>query len=247
VFAPLCVGLVFGFPELVAAMRRGSRRAAVAALVVGVAFAAALFWQRYMPGYSLGFDTVRDSLSPALEDLPKALREAVGRFAGDYFIPTWVAVGWALLLAVLVAIAARRRPRIGLLAGVSIVAIVAYATAYLTSGFDEFYGRYALPALVVVPLCAGAILAERGPHLADAARTRLVVAFTFATGAIQLLAWWLEARRVAVGGEGPFFFLGDAAWTPPGGWALWVGAMLVGTALYVSTAVARTATPSTRS
>jgi hypothetical protein len=245
-FAPLCVALVFGFPELVAAARRGSRRAAVAAVVVGVAFAAALFWQRYMPSYSLGLDTVRDSVSPALEGLPEALREAVGRFAGDYFIPTWIAVVWALLLAVLVAAAARRQPRVALLAVVTIVAIAAYAISYLTSGFDEFYGRYALPALVVLPLCAGALLAERGPHLANSARTRLVVAFTLATGAIQLLAWWLESKRLAVGTDGSLYFLGDAAWTPPGGWALWVGAMLVGTALYVSSGLSSRPTPALR-
>jgi hypothetical protein len=245
-FAPLCVALVLGLREPVAALRGGSSRAVVAALVVGVAVAAALVWQRYMPGYSLGLDTVSDSVPPAIEGLPEALREAVGRFAGDYFIPTWVAVAWALLLAVLVATAARRQRRLALLAVVSIVVVAAYATCYLTSGFDEFYGRYALPALVVLPLCAGAILAERGPHLADSARTRLVVAFTLATGAIQLLAWWLESRRLAVGTNGPFYFLGDATWTPPGGWALWVGAMLVGTGLYVSSGLSSRPTPALR-
>jgi peptidoglycan/LPS O-acetylase OafA/YrhL len=158
----------------------------------------------------------------------------------------WVAVAWALLLAVLVATAARRQRRLALLVVVSIVVVAAYATCYLTSGFDEFYGRYALPALVVLPLCAGAILAERGPHLADSARTRLVVAFTLATGAIQLLAWWLESRRLAVGTNGPFYFLGDATWTPPGGWALWVGAMLVGTGLYVSSGLSSRPTPALR-
>ena len=237
VFAPLCVALAFGLPALVDAARRESRRAAAAAAIVGVAFAAALFWQRYMPGYSLGADTVLDSVSHALDGLPEALREAVGRFAGDYFIPTWVAVAWAVLLAALVVAAARQRPRIVLLAVVSIVATAAYATAYLTSGFDEFYGRYALPALLVVPLCAGAILAERGVDLANAARRRLVIVFTVATAAIQLLAWWLESRRLAVGTDGSFFFLGDAGWTPPGGWALWVVVMLAGTGLYVSSAV----------
>jgi hypothetical protein len=244
VFVPLCVALVLGLAEPVAAVRRGSTRAVVAALVVGVAVAAALFWQRYLPAYSLGLDTLRDSVSPALEGLPDALREAVGRFAGDYFVPTWVALAWAVLLAVLVTAAARRQPRLALLTVVSIVAMAAYATSYLTSGFDAFYGRYALPALVVLPLCAGAALAERGSQLAESARTRVVVAFTLATAAIHLVAWWLEARRLAVGTNGPLYFLDDAAWTPPGGWALWVVAMVVGAALYVSAAMTRAAIPS---
>jgi len=102
---------------------------------------------------------------------------------------------------------------------------VAYATAYLTSGFDEFYGRYLLPGLAVLPLCAGTILAERAD---PTQRRRLTLAFMVPTAVLQLLIWWLEARRMAVGTDGPFFFLGDAHWTPPGGWLLWVAVFLLG-------------------
>jgi hypothetical protein len=99
---------------------------------------------------------------------------------------------------------------------------------------------------VVLPLCAGAILAECGPQPANSARRALVLGFALATGAIQLLAWWLESRRLAVGTKGPFYFLGEATWTPPGGWVLWVGAMLVGTALYVSSGLSSRPPPAPR-
>jgi hypothetical protein len=239
--APLCVALVFGWPRLREAVRGASRDALPAMVAVGIAVAAALYWQRYMPGYSLGAGTLVDSVVPALEGLPRALRESVGRFAGDYFVPVSLAAAWGLVLAALVAAAAavagpERRTRLLLLVLVSALYVVAYATAYLTSGFDEFYGRYLLPGLAVVPLCAGAILAERA-HPAQ--RRRLMLAFTLPTAALQLLTWWLEARRLAVGTDGPFFFLGDADWTPPGGWLLWV-------AVFVAGAVATASVPAGR-
>jgi hypothetical protein len=237
-FALVGVALVFGWDALRGALRQQPGRAAAVVAAVGVAVAAALFWQRYMPGYSLGIDNVVDSVSPALDGLPEAMREAVGRFAGDYFVPVAVAIVWALLLGVLVVAAARRQPRIVLLALVCALAIAAYATAYLTSGFDEFYGRYALPALVILPLCAGAVLAS-----AAAPPRRLMVGLAFATAGLQLLVWWLESRRLAVGTDGSLWFAGDAQWSPPGGWALWIVAMLAGSALYVAAAVTSRARP----
>jgi hypothetical protein len=70
-------------------------------------------------------------------------------------------------------------------------------------------------------------------------RDRLALAFIVPTAVLQLLIWWLEARRLAVGTDGPFFFLGDAAWTPPGGWPLWVAVFLAGAAATASAPVSR--------
>jgi hypothetical protein len=238
--APLCIAVVFGWPRLRDAVRGGARDALLAAVVVGIAVAAALYWQRYMPGYSLGASTLVDSIGPALEGLPRALRESVGRFAGDYFVPVYLAAAWGLLLAALVGAAAfldrERRTRLLLLGLVCAVYVVAYATAYLTSGFDEFYGRYLLPGLAALPLCAGTILAER---VEPVQRHRLALALIVPTAVLQLLIWWLEARRLAVGSDGPFFFLGDAGWTPPGGWALWFAVFLAGAVATASAPVSR--------
>jgi hypothetical protein len=217
VFIPLCVALGFGVPKLVAAARGESRTATAAGLTVLAAMVAAVFGQRYMPPYALGMQTAADSFAPAIESLPRTLREAVGRFAGDFFIPVYIAVAWGALLATLLVAAGafaerRQRVRLALVSLVSVVFIIAYATTYLTSGFDEFYGRYALPPLAVVPLCAGAVLADAGSRMSALARRWLMLSFTMGTAAIQLLAWWLESRRLAVGTKGPFFFLGDATW-----------------------------------
>ena len=241
VFSTLCVALMFGLSPALRIVRRADRAAVLASVAVGAGLAAALFWQRYMPGYSLGVGRLIDCVPYAIEDLPRVFREAVGRFAGDWFVPVYVALAWAALLGALVTAAAmvvppRQRRRVLLLAGGTIAFIAAYATAYLTSGFDEFYGRYALPGLVVLPLCAGRLLAERASELAATTRARLVVALTLGTAAIQLLAWWLESRRLAVGTDGPLVFPSDAGWDPPGGWLLWIAVMLAGVLLYGSVA-----------
>jgi hypothetical protein len=68
-------------------------------------------------------------------------------------------------------------------------------------------------------------------------RTRLTAVLAIGTGVIQLLAWWLESRRIAVGTDGPFFFMSDSVWDPPGGWLPWVLLMLLGTAVYVAAAL----------
>jgi hypothetical protein len=89
----------------------------------------------------------------------------------------------------------------------------------------------------VVPLCGGWILVERREELSAATRSRLVAVLAIGTGLIQLLAWWLESRRIAVGTDGPFFFMSDSAWDPPGGWLPWVFLMLLATGLYISAAL----------
>ena len=244
VLIPLCIGLIFGFDRLLTATRRLGRRLVPVVVCLAVALAAAIFWLRYIPDYPVGtvmFDFVGDAIS----GLPLTLREAVGRFAGDYFVPVWVVVAWAVLLAALVAAASvvgtpRERRRLILVAVVVIVFVVAYTTAFLTNGFPAFQGRYALPPLLVLPLCAGWILVERREQISASARLTLVAGFTLGTASIQLLAWWLEARRLAVGTDGPFFFLADAVWDPPGGWLPWVLTMLLGTVAYASVAVSRT-------
>ncbi len=57
------------------------------------------------------------------------------------------------------------------------------------------------------------------------------------TAVLQLVAWWLEARRLAVGTDGSFLFFGDVSWDPPLGWLPWAIVMLLATAAYASAIV----------
>jgi hypothetical protein len=53
---------------------------------------------------------------------------------------------------------------------------------------------------------------------------------------VHLGAWWAYAHRSAVGTDGPFFFIPDAEWTPPGGYALWIAMVVAGAALTAAAA-----------
>jgi Predicted membrane protein (DUF2142) len=243
VLIPVCIGLVFGFGRLLSATRRLGRGLVPVAVCLALAVAAAIFWLRYIPDYPVG-TVMFDFIGDAIRGVPRTLHEATGRFAGDYFIPVYLVAAWGALLAALLVAAAlvatpRERVRLALVTVAVVIFLVAYSTAFLTNGFPEFQGRYALPVLLSVPLCAGWILVERRSRIPVSVRTPLVVGFTLGTVTIQLLAWWLEARRLAVGTDGPFFFLGDTAWDPAGGWPLWALAMLAGTALYASVVLPR--------
>jgi hypothetical protein len=44
---------------------------------------------------------------------------------------------------------------------------------------------------------------------------------------MQAVAWYCNARRSAVGSEGPWFFFPSAEWQPPLGWGLWCALALV--------------------
>jgi hypothetical protein len=120
---------------------------------------------------------------------------------------------------------------------VVIVGTIAYASAFLANGFPEFYGRYARPALCVLPLSASWILAERRSGLSPATTRWLSAGLVLGTAVLQLVTWWLDARRLAVGTNGSFLFFGDVPWDPPLGWLAWALVMLLATAAYASAIV----------
>jgi hypothetical protein len=65
-------------------------------------------------------------------------------------------------------------------------------------------------------------------------RARQLIALSFAGIAlVQFTALYWNGRRSAVGLDGPFFFPGDAEWSPPLGWGLWL-AMAAGGAACVA-------------
>ena len=55
----------------------------------------------------------------------------------------------------------------------------------------------------------------------------LLLPLGVAVAFMQALAWYLNARRHAVGTKGPLWFFSRAAWSPPGGWELWVVVVVV--------------------
>jgi hypothetical protein len=88
--------------------------------------------------------------------------------------------------------------------------------------------------LVFVPLLAGVVLVERliASGLAAAVRRQFLVIGGL-VAMLHVVALWFNARRYAVGTDGPALFVGHSAWVPPGGWEPWLltgaaGALLLG-------------------
>ena len=152
-------------------------------------------------------------------------REAVGWFGWlDVRPPVPYAVAWGVLIGLLLLgglVLGDGRDRWTLV----LMLVVAFGVAYSTYA-SVFYpvqaglqGRHILPILVVVPLLAGTVVAERLP------RPVLLVFGTIASVAaatLHLGGFWLAAQRYAVGLPARLWFLADAQWSPTLGWAPWL-------------------------
>jgi hypothetical protein len=147
-----------------------------------------------------------------------------------------------------------RRDRLVLLGGLVTVAVLYEAVAaavFVQNGFG-MQGRYILPALIVLVVFAGdalgvafssparSSLARSSPARWEPAVAGTVLALT-SLG--QLVAWWANSRRYAVGAAGPSWFPPVAAWSPPGGWSAAVAVAGVATVLGLAGAAAAARRP----
>jgi hypothetical protein len=156
----------------------------------------------------------------------RALPELVGKFGYiDVKLPLILPILWfAITLALLLA-AGRRGRRAGLTlliltASALVLPVVFYALLTRPTGFG-LQGRQLLPALVVVPLLAGEILYQHHNSLAAATRRWLIPPIPAGVAVVQGAAWYVNAKRFAVGNTGPAWFFGHASWSPPAGWIVW--------------------------
>ena len=95
--------------------------------------------------------------------------------------------------------------------------------------------RHLMPFLVVIPLLAGEIIAHRGLRRwsVDVALTAIV----FLTATIHVIAWYMNARRQAVGVDGSVIFFPDFQWEPPLGWLFWLAVTIGAAALLLASRV----------
>jgi hypothetical protein len=223
------------------------------ALITGAVLVAAVVANRaweaaYGPDVMLGLANARNTIGPAFDQWWHALSDLVGRFGYlELHVPlaailAWFAVTLGLALLALIHGTRRERLALGLAAIVAIALPPAfYIVQYRHTGFD-LQGRHVLPVLVLVPLVAGEIAWRHRQRI-----PRLLPAVAAATAAVvQLVGWWVYARRSAVGTDGPFWFLGDAAWSPPVGWGLWALLAVAGAGCLLAHALASTRWTSAR-
>ncbi|HEX2703658.1 MAG TPA: DUF2142 domain-containing protein, partial [Solirubrobacteraceae bacterium] len=178
-----------------------------------------------------------DVLHAGAQDLNSILGEFIGNF-GYLNIPLsptleWL---WALATVVLLGLAVsvgRATARIAIAGSVLIAVafpIYLFAASLRFTGFG-LQGRYTLPIAVVIPIVAAEALRRGRARLPPALPPALLAVVALIAGAVQLIAWWTNARRYAVGAGGPTWFLGVAQWSPPIGWLVWATVAVVASLL----------------
>lgn len=235
----LAVVALAGRQPAVAALRRGGRWAAGAAVAIGTAVIATLAWELVVqPRPPRSIEAAVRGLPREIGQLPDVFDQAIGVFGWlDTRMPTLADTTWKVLLLALIVLAlvvGANRQRLvlcGLAVG-SVAATVGLATLNRPTGFSV-QARYVLPFITIVPLAAGEILLANRHRLPDLPRRWLPLAFAVPVAGVHLLGWYTNARRHAVGVSGPWAFLGRAEWSPPLGWSTWLGVVVLAAAALV--------------
>jgi Predicted membrane protein (DUF2142) len=224
--------------RIIVDQKRGFR---LAAIVVVVAIVLNRAWE-YVYGARLVFDPwpLVPSLSQGIAQLPAVLREQVGVFNYlEVSMPRLAYGVWDALTVALTTTAllvGSRWQRVHLLVSIGAalaLPVVLVATTMRHTGFG-LQGRYVLSFSLVVPLLAGEILVRRHDRLRALDAEHLFFPFALGVGFVQLVAWWTNAWRFAVGMRGPRWFLPSAEWSPPLGWWPWLVLALAGVCLLIA-------------
>lgn len=235
--------LLGGGSVLLGNLRRTMPSALLAGAIVVAGVVANVIWQS-------GFhDTVHVSPSRLISSfwdgvafVPGLFQEMIGFFGWiDTVLPTRAYLGWevaviALALAAVVLGTWRQRLLVILLA-IGIPLACGGLTVYLTLAFglqivgQGVQGRYLMPMVVWFPLVCGEVLQLRWSMRRLAFAGGVTAALTILVACFQFGAWYLNSRRYAVGVGGPLLFFRGPAWSPTGGWAFWIAAAVVATAL----------------
>jgi len=216
---------------------RFPRAAVVAGGVVLLAVIANRVWEAaYGADATLSLIDPRGATRAGFEQWGGAVDQLVGGFGYlETDIPLVLALAWGALLLALLVLAARdanRRERLVLgaaVAGAVLGPVALYVVLIRHTGFG-LQGRHVLPVIAALPLLAAELIRRQPAALLPAAGAVAAV--------VHLGAWFTYARRSATGTDGPFWFLPDAEWTPPGGYELWLAAAVAGAALTAAAALA---------
>ena len=236
-------------------VRAAPRRAAVAALAIGLGAAANRLWEaRYGP--ELRFPRMEPAwiaLRQAARSYPEWLREAIGVFQyTDSSMPGAVYLLWSFLALAAIALAlwlGTARERSALLLAI----LLALAVPLLLEAFAlrpigwVVQGRHVLPVAVIVPLVAGEIVGRHAHRLDRGLFAASCAAVCFACPAVQMVALYADARRSAVGSRGSWLFPFHPAWSPQVGLWLPLAIALAGSVILAVSAERQAAVSAPRS
>ncbi|PZS18919.1 MAG: hypothetical protein DLM57_05345 [Pseudonocardiales bacterium] len=200
-----------------------------AAVIPIVAVAAVATWEsRYDHPALTGRPVSGAALGVFSQQAYGIVHSAIGQFGWlDTNMPRWSYAAYLVLLVLLVGLAvlvgsrADRWSLAGWLVATVLLAYVTYATVFfpIAAGLQ---GRHMLPFFMMVPVLAGVVVAERFGTAAPSAMRRFVGIAAVVMPALQFVGLYLNARRYAVGANGPMLFFGKSQWHPYLGWAPWL-------------------------
>jgi hypothetical protein len=207
----------------------------VTAGVLVLAVALNLVWEGFY-GTHLSPDAsqLHAGLVAGVHEWWRALPELVGKFGYlEVKLPLIIPIAWfGLVLALLAAAGAvadrRERVLLTIVVAFGLAGPVVFYALIIRPTGGGLQGRHVLPILVAVPLLAGEALYRHQPRARAVWLRALALAIPPAVALMQMGAWYVNAKRYAVGGSGPEWFLGRAAWAPPAGWWTWLVAMALG-------------------
>ena len=156
------------------------------------------------------------------------LETGIARFGWlDTQPPRWTVFMWIVVAVTLIGVAvllgslADRWSLSAWLVATVLVAYVAYVTVFypIQAGLQ---GRHMLPFFLLCPLLAGVVVGELFTGDLSGAGRRLFTIVAATASVFQAISLYWNARRYAVGVDGPLWFLGSAEWRPPLGWLPWL-------------------------
>lgn len=215
--------------------RAGGRWAAAAGGATAVAIVFTVWWEAaFQPGIDFDSGYFRQQLIPAMGELRRVGYELIGVFGWiDTGLPPFSYSAWTVMLAALATLALlvgswRQRVLLVLLVPAFVVVTLFVAAGLMRQNGFDIQGRHVLAMAMIVPLFAASVLAQNRQRLLGLWPRHLLLWFAVPVAGIQALAFYVNARRYAVGIGGPVNFLGSSEWQPPGGWLLWLGVVSLG-------------------
>lgn len=214
-----------GMPRLRQVTAKHRRAAVLSVTGLALASAASIAWQLAVP--AVGFTVPRISsraVIDAVAYLPETFAESIGLFGWQNTeMPRYGYVLWGLLSIGIITVALlrgknrERRLVDVLLVGSAVVVIGLSVVVFAPLGY-QVQGRYTLPFGISIPLVAGEVVRRRRWTFRPG-RLRSAVALAFViAGAVQMLGWYTNAHRGAVGADGSWWFVYTSQWAPYGGW-----------------------------
>jgi len=240
--------LAFGLLVLLAdigargAARLPKRTSIAAAAALTAAALACAWWEATrQPHLPITAHDTLHNLPTALNEWVMLLRQSVGVFGWNdtrmlalVYILGWLIAGGLGVGALIVASPRERAILAGAAVALLLAAVVISAAVLHKEGF-AMQARYMLPPAALLPIYAAEILRRHPERMPKPSRHLLFIIVPVAA-AMQITAWLTNARRYAVGSNGPINFFGHSLWRPLGGWVPWILLLAAGAALLTAAA-----------